>query len=301
MIVDLPDTDTGAVNKKLLALREEDGVVTLGRVLTLVICIRADDAEEAAAIDAAAAAGREHPCRVIVLARGRSDAATGMDAQIRLGDGASEVVVLRLRGELRDHQDSVVMPFLLPDTPVVAWWPDHAPSAPAESAVGRLAVRRITDATNARDPLAAIRSRRAVYSAGDTDLAWARITRWRALLTATLDEPPYEPVTSVTVSGLRDEPALDLLAGWLADRLRCPVRRVVGDLRVDLIRPSETVSVSRPQDGPTATLSRSGRPDRLVALARRETRECLAEDLRRLDADEIYAGALDGLERVSHD
>ena len=29
-------------------------------------------------------------------------------------------------------------------------------------------------------------------------------------------------------------------------------------------------------------------------LARRETRECLAEDMRRLDADEIYLAALAG-------
>ncbi len=301
MIVDLPDTTTGDVNKKLLALREESGVVTLGRVLTLVICIRSGDAEEAAAIDAATAAGKEHPCRVIVLARGARDADTGMDAQILLGDGASEVVLLRLRGQLREHLDSVVTPFLLPDTPVVVWWPDNAPTAPAQSAIGKLAIRRITDATTARDPQSAIKSRRTVYSPGDTDLAWARITYWRALLTAALDEPPYEPVTSVTVSGLYDEPALDLLAGWLADRLGCPVHRLIGDLRVELNRPTVSVTLARPQDGITATLSRTGEPDRKVALARRETRECLAEDLRRLDADEIYSGALRGLEKVSYD
>ena len=39
----------------------------------------------------------------------------------------------------------------------------------------------------------------------------------------------------------------------------------------------------------------------MLPLARRETKECLAEDLRRLDADEIYAEALDGLERVSYE
>lgn len=299
--VDLPDTTTGDVIKKLLTLREESGVVTLGRVLTLVICIRADDDEEASAIEAATAAGKEHPCRVVVLARGERDAETGMDAQILLGDGASEVVLLRLRGQLRDHQDSVVTPFLLPDTPIVAWWPDNAPTSPAQNAVGRLAKRRITDATTARDPQSAIKSRHTVYAAGDTDLSWARITYWRALLTAALDEPPYEPVESVTVSGLYDEPALDLLAGWLADRLDCPVHRLVGELKVELHRPTVSVTLARPQDGITATLSRTGQPDRKVALARRETRECLAEDLRRLDADEIYAGALNGLEKVSYD
>ena len=44
----------------------------------------------------------------------------------------------------------------------------------------------------------------------------------------------------------------------------------------------------------TATLTRTGRPEALIPLARREARECLAEDLRRLDADEIYFEALEG-------
>jgi glucose-6-phosphate dehydrogenase assembly protein OpcA len=37
-----------------------------------------------------------------------------------------------------------------------------------------------------------------------------------------------------------------------------------------------------------------------LALARRETRECLAEDLRRLDADEVYREALGALDKVQY-
>ena len=90
--------------------------------------------------------------------------------------------MLRLHGELADHASSVVLPFLLPDTPVVAWWPAGAPTVPAQDPLGQLAIRRITDATNSADPLAAIKSRLQGYTAGDTDLAWSRITYWRALL-----------------------------------------------------------------------------------------------------------------------
>ena len=50
----------------------------------------------------------------------------------------------------------------------------------------------------------------------------------------------------------------------------------------------------------TATLSRTGKPDALIPLARRETRDCLAEDLRRLDADEIYQEALQGIDKVQY-
>jgi len=90
------------------------------------------------------------------------------------------------------------------------------------------------------------------------------------------------------------------VAGWLAGRIDGPVRRAVGELKVELVRKSETVTLSRPQDGVTATLSRTARPEALVPLPRRETRECLAEDLRRLDADAIYFSALEGIDRVEY-
>ena len=141
------------------------------------------------------------------------------------------------------------MPFLLPDTPVVTWWPDVAPAVPAQDPLGQLAIRRITDATNGADPLATIKGRLAGYTAGDTDLAWSRVTYWRALLTSALDQAPYEPIESATVSGLKTEPALDILAGWLASRIDGPVTRAVGDLKVELVRASETITLSRPQDG----------------------------------------------------
>ena len=37
MIIDLPDTNTGAVARELVELRESGGAVALGRVLTLII------------------------------------------------------------------------------------------------------------------------------------------------------------------------------------------------------------------------------------------------------------------------
>ncbi|WP_278264297.1 glucose-6-phosphate dehydrogenase assembly protein OpcA [Nocardia sp. AG03] len=302
MIVDMPDTDTIAVAKRMVQLRETNGVITQGRVLTLVVCTL-DSSEAEDAIDAANDASREHPCRVIVLARGDRDAETRLDAQIRVGGdaGAAEVIVLRLQGPLVNHESSVVTPFLLPDTPVVAWWPRGAPEFPSQDSVGRLAKRRITDATFAPDPQAAIKKRRYSYAPGDTDLAWSRITYWRALLAAALDEPPFAPVTAVTVSGLAEEPALDTLAGWLAARLNCPVLRKTGELRVELHRGSDSIAIARPQLGRTATLTRTGEPDQRIALARRETRDCLAEELRRLDADEIYAEALAGIEKVTYE
>ncbi|MBB4854569.1 glucose-6-phosphate dehydrogenase assembly protein OpcA [Mycobacteroides chelonae] len=301
MIIDLPNTTTNDVNKKLVELRETGGAVTMARVLTLVVITDAGDNVEEV-IEAANGASHEHPCRVIVLERNPLAPDTGLSAQIRVGGdaGAGEVVVLRLRGPLAAHEHSVVIPFLLPDTPVVAWWPNQAPPVPAEHPLGRLAIRRITDATTAPDPMDAIKNRLTGYTPGDTDLSWSRITYWRALLASALDQPPYEGINSAVVSGLATEPALDVTAGWLASRIDGPVTRVVGELKVELRRDSEIVTLSRPQTGAIATLARTGRPSASLPLPRRETRDCLAEDLRRLDPDEIYRTALEGIAKVQY-
>ncbi|HLU60151.1 MAG TPA: glucose-6-phosphate dehydrogenase assembly protein OpcA [Pseudonocardia sp.] len=306
MIVDLPSTTTSAVNRKLVEMRASGGALTMGRVLTLVI-VTEDGAGIEDAIAAANSASHEHPCRIIVLAYGARKAAPRMDAQIRVGGdaGASEVIVLRGYGQLAGGEAAagMVMPLLLPDAPVVAWWPNEAPAAPAEDPVGRLATRRITDALAARNPMRAFEHRRANYVAGDTDLTWTRLTPWRALLATALDAPPYEPVTSAVVAGEAISPSTELLAGWLAVRLDAKVKRSPaasgpGVVSVRLERRSGAVELVRP-DGKVGRLRQPGQPDRLVALARREVRDCLAEELRRLDPDEIYGAALAGVSKVT--
>jgi glucose-6-phosphate dehydrogenase assembly protein OpcA len=303
VIIDLPSTTTSKVNKKMVELRETGGAVALGRVLTLVI-VTGDGTETEPAIQAANEASREHPARVIVVARGAKEAAPRLDAQIRIGGdaGASEVVVLRLYGPLADEGAGSVVPLLLPDAPIVVWWPTDAPELPAKDPIGVLAHRRITDSASEPDPIAALQTRARSYVEGDTDLAWTRLTSWRALLAAALDLPPFEPVTAATVTGAAASPSTDLLAGWLAAYLDIPVRRLEhprgpGIVSAVLERPSGNVQIARP-DGKVGSLTQPGQPDRRVALQRREVRECLAEELRRLDPDEIYEATLQGLDRI---
>jgi glucose-6-phosphate dehydrogenase assembly protein OpcA len=303
VIVDLPSTDTSAVNRKLVELRESAGAVALGRVLTLVISTE-DGPDAESAIQAANDASREHPCRVLVLARGLRRAASRLDAQIRIGGdaGASEVIVLRMYGPLSDQGGSIIVPLLLPDAPIVAWWPGEPPVSPAGDPVGSVAGRRITDVANTRSPSKALAKLVGHYHPGDTDLAWSRITSWRGLLTAALDEPPHEDVTRVEVAGEAESASADLLAGWLASRLGVPVQRSSVDVpgghvgAVRLERPSGTVELRR-LDAKTARLSQPGQPTRRVALPRRTVRECLAEELRRLESDEIFREALDAAPR----
>lgn len=296
MIVDLPGTTTAAVNRHLVKLRHDIGAMTLGRVLTLVIV--GDGTEADTAIEAANDASRQHPCRIITVISGKKSGASRLDAQIRVGGdaGASEVIVLRLYGALAGHGDSVLVPLLLPDSPVVAWWPKEAPLNVAESAIGQMAQRRITDAAEASSPQTEIRRRADNYQPGDTDLAWSRITLWRGLLAAALDQPPYEPVLKAAVAGASDSPSADLMAGWLAQALRCPVTRTrtragTGMTSVRLTRPSGNTDLLRP-DGAVATLSPPGQPSRRISLGRRALAECLADELHRLDPDEVYAQTL---------
>ena len=60
---------------------------------------------------------------------------------------------------------------------------------------------------------------------------------------------------------------------------------------VTLVRPSGKVSIERP-DGMVATLSQPGQPERRVAMPRRSDVECLTEELRRLDPDELFTDVL---------
>ncbi len=305
MIIDLPNTSTSALTKKLVQIRNDSGAMALGRVLTLIIVVDEDRAEEA--IESAIEASHMHPCRVVALVHGNRRGSSRVDGQIRIGGdaGASEVVVMRLYGEVNGHGEALVLPLLLPDSPVVGWWPCDAPTDLASDPVGAMCQRRINDSAVAKNPHAELKRRAKNYAPGDTDLAWSRITLWRALLAAALDQQPYEPVTGAVVVGGIDSSATDLLAGWLAEGLDVPVTRGrspqgSGLISVRLDRPSGPLDLVRPEGTTIATLSHPDQPVRRVGLTRRSDADCLTDELRRLDPDEVYELALvEGLRRVT--
>src|SRR5699024_9052110 len=156
--IELPDTDTRNIAASLL----DDDV-------DHIISVTRD-------------ASHEHPARVLVLLTGREDADSRLDAEVRVGGhaGASEMVIMRITGEMVNHLAAVVTPLLLPDTPVVAWWPTTAPANPSEHPLGRLAQRRITNADHP-DSDAILGRMRASYAPGDSDMVWSKITAWRGI------------------------------------------------------------------------------------------------------------------------
>lgn len=301
MIKNLTNTTTSLISRELVTIREEGGAVALGRVLTLLVQTKFSGIEEA--ILAANEASRAHPCRIIVLADEdtSSDAEPRLDAEIRVGGdaGASEVIVLRAYGEAASDPESLVTGLLLPDAPVVAWWPGEAPIKPSASAIGRIAQRRITDAASQPDPHAWLVSLANNYEPGDSDFAWTRLTLWRAQLAAIMDQPPYDPITRVVVTGANDSPSTDLLASWLEQKLEVEVelvrtvrgQAVTGIKGVKLERESGEIEIVRNVPD-VATLLQPSQPTRDINLPRRSLRDCLIEDLRRLDSDDAFGNLI---------
>ncbi len=290
-MIELTDTNASEIAAEFVRGRIRAGSPAMGMVMTLIVVVDEDDAETA--MDAAKQASHEHPARVLGVILGDGRGAAQVNAQVAIGQGwTGETALIRLKGEVVKHPESVVLPLLLPDSPVVAWWPADHPEDPASDPLGRLARRRITDsAFVSRGKLKALREQCAAYSPGNTDLAWTRITPWRALLAAALDQQPLK-VRRVVVSAERISPSADLLLAWLHERLRVPAERKntkgPGITEVVMETADGDIRISR-GDGKLAMFSSPDRPDRPVALKRRDLPELLGEELRWSDEDDIYA------------
>ena len=293
MTIDLTDTSASAIYEALTEARRRLGGAALGMVLTLIV--ETSEAAQYDAMRAANHAGREHPCRVLGVITRRPNAESRLDAEIRVGEtGPGETILLRMYGPVGQHADSVLAPLLVPDVPVVTWWPGQVPEVPSQSPLGALAQRRVTDSASVDTGPGSLAGLAEAYKPGDTDFSWTRLTPWRTLLAATFDVP-HPPITRGEVLAELDNPSGDILAAWLSVRLGVPVRRAVSggpgitDARFET--ENGQIAISR-HDGRTATLSKTGEPDRRVALHRRDQAELLAEELRRLDPDDVYAESL---------
>jgi glucose-6-phosphate dehydrogenase assembly protein OpcA len=290
-MIELMDTTSAAIATEFVKARIRAGSPAMGMVMTLVIVVEEEGAEEAMAT--ARQASSEHPARVLGVILGDARGAAHVHAQVGSGAGwGGETALIRLRGEVVKHAESVVLPLLLPDSPVAVWWPSDAPVDPASDPLGKLGNRRITDsaaATASRSKAIGVQC--SSYSPGNTDLAWTRLTPWRALLAAALDQHELK-VTSASISAEKVSPSADLLATWLHDRLKVDVTRTVtegpGITEAVLETRAGQIRISR-ADGKLATFSTPNQPDRPIALKRRDLSELLNEELRRLDEDDVYA------------
>jgi glucose-6-phosphate dehydrogenase assembly protein OpcA len=293
------DTTGGDIIQALLAERRTAGALASGLALTLVVVV--DEKQVRQAEDAATIAAAAHPCRVLIVIRHSIEADVRLDAEVQVGGrlGATEAVVMRMHGRLALHAESVVLPLLAPDAPVVTWWHGAPPKEIATDALGVLANRRITDCVLAPDPIGALALRAKEFTPGDTDLAWTRATPWRSLLASALDGNDNEPVSAV-VSAESGNPTAVLMAGWLKSRLG--IEATIEDTGGPGITAAQIVTraadgtdhvirIDRPS-GSMATLTRGDEDPRSLPLPRRGLGDLLAEELRRMDTDMVYAEAL---------
>ena len=294
-MIGLWDTTGNEVVKALAAERRSAGGVASGLALTLVAVVDEKNVREAEA--AATIAASAHPCRLLIVVRSDVDGRSRLDAEIVVGGrlGPAEAVVMRMYGRLALHAESVVMPLLAPDVPVVTWWHSDPPDVIANDFLGVVADRRITDCKLSADPVAALKQRAIDYAPGDTDLTWTRITLWRTLVAGAFDTTE-ERVTGATIVAPLTDPTAALMKGWLQSRLgiepvwentdRSPRMHSV----MLTCANGDCVTVTR--DEGTALFSRTGQEDRYMPLPKRTVGDELAEELRRLDADQIYSEAL---------
>ena len=313
MITTLTATTTSRIVSRLV---EHEGTSGSSRVLTLVISTDEKGLEDA--LCAAHGASRDHPSRIIAVVKPPEEDTSGratprsrdghvpaqagghLDAEIRVGHdaGAGETLVLRPWDEAALHTDTLVVPFLLPDAPVVVWWPTTVPEVPSQDPLGRLGSTRITN-TPAQDfPARALRALAPVSVRGDIDLAWTRITLWRAMVASTLD-PLLRAgsLREVVVAGEPRNSSLSLMIAWLRLRLDVPVTRVdeegfKGISSITAKTDDGEVIIAR-HDLERVTITRPDSPEpQVVTMARREPVSTLNEELRRLTPDLVYQEVL---------
>lgn len=293
MEISLSNTKASHIADGIQQARLGAGSPAMDMVLTLLVI--ADNDTVADAMKTAALLSREHPSRILGVILGDGRGKPNVDARVRVGEGTSgESVLMWITGPLVKHAESVVLPLLLPDSPVVAWWSTNCPVDPSADPIGRLAQRRLTDAERETDSVAWLRRTAANYAPGDSDLTWTRLTTWRALLAAALDQMGAE-VLSGSVTASNSNPVAALLVAWLESRLGISIERVAdpgAQITKVVLTSQDGDVIIRRIDTHSCEFSVPGTKPRIVPIRRRTIAELLAEDLRRLDADEVYAETL---------
>lgn len=214
-------------------LTDGDGQVgSRTRVATLV-AVAADPAAGRTALDLVQGLRGRNPSRCIVLVTQPPGATTGARAFARVAHQPGtrrrqrrvwdEVVVEAAMPA--EHLPSVVLPLLLPEIPVFAWWlgsPEFGQDVVTE--LLRVADRLVVDSTRFTDPLADLGrlARGAPGFPPTSDCAWGRLTPWREALATSFDCQPLRPaldqITGVTVTAGAPTAGL-LMIAWLASRL----------------------------------------------------------------------------------
>lgn len=242
--------NVAAIEKELTALwkqasEEEDSGVVRASILNLLVYIPGDsDMSKLDEIMMDVTAS--HPCRAIVIIAEHGAKEPVLSAQVTsrctLPTPTSkqvccEQVTITASESHMDEVPSALAPLLIADLPVYLWW-RAIPQRVDKEIFGRLSEisdRVIIDSALFNDPRGDLVNMAAVFRdtprwAALSDLNWARLTAWRALIAGFYDVPDHramlDRLNSVTIEYAppsSDAAAIPtralLLGGWLASRL----------------------------------------------------------------------------------
>lgn len=249
--------DVAAIERELTALwqqaseDQEQGGVIRSSILNLLVYV--PEASQAREVDDLLTdITASHPCRAILIVADNTATEARLEAEVTsrctLPTGMSkqvccEQVTINAAGTGVEEVPSAVVPLLLSDLPVYLWWRGE-PSFQDRAVFRKLADisdRLIIDSSLFRDPHGDLTSMAAILDqtprwTAISDLNWARLTAWRALLAGFYDVQEYRPlvdqldqvVIRFAPSGpgpIGIPPRALLLGGWLASRLGWQVQQ----------------------------------------------------------------------------
>ncbi|MFY9611056.1 MAG: glucose-6-phosphate dehydrogenase assembly protein OpcA [Blastocatellia bacterium] len=242
--------DVSAIERELTSLwqqasEDDDGGIMRASTLNLLVFVTSQT--DATRLDETLTdVTATHPSRaILIVAEGASQTPT-LDAQVTsrctLPTATSkqvccEQVTINATGSQVAEVPSAVAPLLVSDLPVYLWW-CTVPRITDKVTFRRLADlsdRVIIDSADFTDPHGDLASMAAVLRdtprwTAISDLNWARLTAWRALLSGFYDISEYRPllnmINHIAIENsptAADPEALSpralLLGGWLASRL----------------------------------------------------------------------------------
>ncbi len=250
-----------------------DDAVLRARAANLMVVITSDGAlaETQETIRKLAAI---HPCRAVMMLADRP----GSDSDIEMFVSAScqtetratkaelscEEITLVAHGQFTSELPSAGIPLLVPDLPVFLWWqdlqrPDEDIFLPLSYAADRLVIDSVDlAAMNLHlDIVEQLFSRQGVEAIAVSDINWARLTSWRALLANFYDVHEYRAALAElervkieygapegNTNGIATQALL--IAGWLASRLdwRIEGQTTEGDQTLFTARKADGSAVS---------------------------------------------------------
>jgi glucose-6-phosphate dehydrogenase assembly protein OpcA len=273
--------DVAAVERELRVLwqdsaaerEHEDSVLMRARVANVIVLLP-DDSDLDALNPTLQELSTVHPHRAIVNVAARQDVDRDIELYVssfcqsdsRGGNRLScEEIILIARGRFVPELPSAALPLLIPDLPTFLWWRDVLEFDDRTFLdFSRASDRLVIDSVDAKNSRSTMLTLARLFDEGRqqlgiSDINWARLTSWRALLASFYDAPrcktPLTRISSVVIEYSAPEyepgeiaPQALLLLGWLATRLKWglspkPVQKEPDRLRLAALSENRSINI----------------------------------------------------------